>query len=721
VTARREGLALAAILLVYLALALGFSLAPPLEGAEELEHYRFIRTLVDTRALPDPYASWGGQYHQAPLYYLLQAPVKALIDDPDFEAVSTRLNPFYGHAFNSVSRDNKNLLLHRQDELFPFPARGTALATFAMRLVSIALGLGIVLAAYGVCRVVWPDRPDRRLLAVAVVAFHPHLVQVTATVNNDILLILLATLALGLTLVQVRDGPSWRLAVALGVVLGAALLAKVNATFLAIPVGVAILSDRRSWRYAAVILALAALIAGWWYLRNWIKYDDPTGGSVLFSATQPGEAIASGALAPDVGWPRLRFAYETFWARFGDGRVSVPDPVYAGYDALLVLSLAGLLAKAGLVARAGWSTIPRERIIQYAVIAVFGLTWIALLVYYASRAWSGIQGRYLLPGMAVWGVLIAAGLDAWTPRRLRWPMTAAMTLAMALTAAVCLWGYYLPAYGVEAAPEAIPHAVAYTFDGHARLMGAEAAQLSARPGDTVRFALYWQALEPTAEDLQTYLHSVDADVVRRDSYPATGNLLSTDWEPGQTWTEEYVIQIPEDAAPQHVYPLIAGLYDPVSERPLAARDAAGNEVTPIVGRVAIQGARSPLDPAYSFGGIIALGSPTLTTENPAPTLCLAWQSLARTPVDYHLAVHVVDAEGKVISQADTQPGGPDYPTGAWAPGEVITRCVPLEVPDLPASDWTVRLGLYNLADFTRLAAQDAAGNRLADDLIVVRP
>ena len=60
-----------------------------------------------------------------------------------------------------------------------------------------------------------------------------------------------------------RHGWTRRRAVWLGVVLGLALLTKVNATFLAFPVGVAVLSDlRRRWRGAVLVLALVILIAG---------------------------------------------------------------------------------------------------------------------------------------------------------------------------------------------------------------------------------------------------------------------------------------------------------------------------------------------------------------------------------------------------------------------------------------------------------------------------
>ena len=43
------------ILAAYVLLALSFSLGPIFEGPDEIEHYRFIRTMIQTHALPDPH------------------------------------------------------------------------------------------------------------------------------------------------------------------------------------------------------------------------------------------------------------------------------------------------------------------------------------------------------------------------------------------------------------------------------------------------------------------------------------------------------------------------------------------------------------------------------------------------------------------------------------------------------------------------------------------
>jgi hypothetical protein len=167
--------------------------------------------------------------------------------------------------------------------------------------------------------------------------------------------------------------------------------------------------------------------------------------------------------------------------------------------------------------------------------------------------------------------------------------------------------------------------------------------------------------------------------------------------------------------------LTAGLYDPVEGRPLAASDASGQPVTPWIGRLAIRGPRSPIVPDYRFGDVIGLVEPQLSRDGSRLNVCLRWVSLAETSVDYTVFVHVLDGDGSPIAQADAHPKNGAYPTGAWSPGEVIDDCVALDVPDLPLRGWSAQVGLYNLADLTRLPVRDRSGQALPDQAVTLSP
>jgi hypothetical protein len=498
--------------------------------------------------------------------------------------------------------------------------------------------------------------------------------------------------------------------------------------------------DRRAWRYVPILLVVIIAMAGWWYVRNLVLYGDLTAVGVLLE-TWKTETIRSGALALDVGLSRLPYAYQTYWARFGQGAVPVAQPIYVFFDALTIISALGLafwwakrlphplppspLRREGEpggqnspLHHSGEGPGVRQK--EILLLLVFGLSWLAALIYYASTAWSGNQGRYLLPGIAAWGALISLGLDQWTPRRLRAPVALSFVLILATVAAIAVFGYFLPSYRVSLVTDVPNRPLSLQYGDVAQLVGLSPATPKAHPGDLIRITLYWRALRPARTSLLAYLHSADSAVVKRDSLPGTGNLLSTDWQPGQTWAEHYVVVIPPDAPPQSVYPLLAGLYDPAAAQNLPAVNADGKPVEPVIGRIAISGPSQPFTPVYKFGENIGLAQPQLRRDGDRLQVCMRWLSLAPVSQDYQVFVHVLVGDGKEpFAQADFPPQNGRYPTGAWAPGEAVDDCATLDVSRLPVSGWRVALGLYDLDSQQRLPVRDAKGNLLPDNRVLV--
>jgi 4-amino-4-deoxy-L-arabinose transferase-like glycosyltransferase len=357
------------VLIAFVLLALAFSTGAIFEPPDEIEHYRYTRHVATEWTLPDPRAQFRGQFHHAPLYYALIAPFAALLPDSDFEQIDGRLNPYYPFEIDVPGSDNKNLYLHTRAEEFPaafLSSEGseTARAVHLLRLTSIALGAITVLVSYRIIRLLF-ESPAKRIIALGVVTFHPQFVYLSGSLNNDNLLFLLSAITLLIVLYAARHGMTWRLAAALGITLGAVLLTKVSAAFLVFPVGAAILLHRRWWRYIPVTAVLVVAIAGWWYVRNWALYGDPTLVSVLLQTWQA-EVIRPGEIALDVALQRIPYSYQTFWARFGQGAVPVHPAIYAFFDALIVI--AGI----GWVARLGVRRVPftRESLVMAGIVLI---------------------------------------------------------------------------------------------------------------------------------------------------------------------------------------------------------------------------------------------------------------------------------------------------------------------------------------------------------------
>jgi len=747
-----------AVILVYIALAIGFSLGPILEAPDEPAHFRYIRGLIETRALPDPAAHANVQAHQAPLYYALLVPPTLLLDDGSEALKLPPQNPFWGEAFAATGNDNKNLRLHSQSEQFPYANNSLALTIHIVRLFSVLLGALTLIVSAQIFRLLWPQRADLRLLALGIIAFWPQFDWLSSVLNNDNLLILLSTVVLWLLLRQQRDGSSWPSAAVLGLALAAALLSKASALFLAIPVGVALLLDfKQAWRHAALTLAIVLALAGWWYVRNWLLVGNISGWD---SAHDAGVILPGGAFAPLVALERLPFAYQGLWARFGNLSVPVGEPIYTFFDGLIFVSLVGLaiLAIKRLVAasdtapsqlrsqvslptpplrqaergtggeanaaRDSQSSIAR----QIAIVGSFILSWLIALIYLAGTAYVGNQGRYILPAIAGLAAMIALGVSAFIARPLRLHAASGGAAIMAAVSTISLFGFFYPAFRPLPAPSVIDHPLAYRFGDVAELVGVSPANPGGRPGDTITVTLYWKALKPSPASLITYFHSVDSVAVRRDSYPATGNLLATEWVAGQTWAERYVITLPPDAKTQTVDALTVGLYDAGTKQVLPAFDSAGNPVTPIVGRIAIHNPPSSFEPQYRFGGLIGMDAPIVTRQwanaSAGPVefeVCLRWIALARTPTDYHVFVHILAEPDQLIAQSDFEPKQARYPTSAWQPGEIVEDCVTLNVPYQQAASVIVATGMYDAATGDRLPVTDSAGRALDNAMIVIAP
>ncbi len=678
---------IAAVLIgVFTVLATAHTLIPIFEGPDEIAHYRYVRYLAENRALPPPAGLERGQYHQAPLYYALAAPVLAVVDDADFEQIAANENPYFGVSFNVPGNDNKAIFLHTAREDFPYTGSGTALAAHLIRLVSVACGVVTMIAAYGVFRLLWPGRAVIQLTALGLLATWNQFIYTASVINNDALLIALATVSLYVLLWAVKNGPSWRWAGVFGLVLGLALLSKSSALVLGFFVGVTVVLQPRFWRYVPLILVVCFGLAGFWYARNWMLVGDFTGMNAM------AETWSSEMIMPDnssnlrVGLVRSGYAYQTAWNRLGSGAISLPPPVYRVFDGLVLLAGGGLLVRLVRHIRSGGRAYQTRRQQIVVTVLVFTLIWWPMLIYFAGLAYSGNQGRYLLTAIVGWAALLTWGLLAWIPRRFKAVAGTGLVLAAGALAAVTYAGYVLPAYR-PLPSDVSADAPLYRYEDVAELLAVEQASDTVAGREHTTITLHWRALRPAERELLTYVHSLESEAIRRDSYPGTGTLRATEWERGQQWAERFVIRRAETAAPQQQVTLLAGLYDPAADAALPATTPKGETVIPEVGTLTIQGEPEPFEAAYIFGQTIGLAQPTVSGGE----VCLSWSARGDVSTNYAVYVHARTAGGEIVAQQDHRPKDGRYPTSGWLPGEVVSYCVAHPAPGAAE----VAVGLYN--------------------------
>jgi hypothetical protein len=88
-------------------------------------------------------------------------------------------------------------------------------------------------------------------------------------------------------------------------------------------------------------------------------------------------------------------------------------------------------------------------------------------------------------------------------------------------------------------------------------------------------------------------------------------------------------------------------------------------------------------------------------EGKSMQLVLTWQALGQIARDYKYFVHVWH-EGQVVAQADSMPGGYGYLTSWWAPHEVVSQTIPLDLGALAPGQYLLTSGIYDPATGERL-------------------
>jgi 4-amino-4-deoxy-L-arabinose transferase-like glycosyltransferase len=385
---------------------------PPWTGFEE-EEWRAQDKTIEDRQPEFVGGGWTTVAAYSPAYYALEAPIYAIADD---SSVFTRL--------------------------------------WLMRLLSVLMAAGTAVIAFFVGKELLPDVTWAPVASGAAVAFQPMFAQIGGAVNNDILLILLASLELYLLVRILRRGLTVLSGLAVGVVLGLGIMAKPNmyafVPVVAFALGWLLVRERQRWRSlvkpVALAVAAASLVTAgsyWAFHQSELVAGTatPTGGSegslrALLSYLWQWYVPALPFMrdywpsAGDISVPAWDIYFRGFWADFAHLDTAFPDWVYA------VLALVSLGAVPAIVLAVVRERERRSVLVGQVLVLASAVAATALLVTYRSylaliqsNVQPFAQGRYLLQTVVVVGAavaLAAKGLGA------RWGPVTAVALVTAL-------------------------------------------------------------------------------------------------------------------------------------------------------------------------------------------------------------------------------------------------------------------------------------------------
>jgi hypothetical protein len=279
-------------------------------------------------------------------------------------------------------------------------------------------------------------------------------------------------------------------------------------------------------------------------------------------------------------------------------------------------------------------------------------------------------------------------------------------------------------------PPEMAHPLNVDFNDEIRLLGYDLPNRRAKAGEGVPLVLYWQSLRRMTNSYIIFNRLLDAgqqswggyDRWPKETYPT--HL----WVPGEVVTDGFAVPV-DPAAPDGVYNIVIGLYDEADPSaqslPLFQAGQPLEATSVVIGPIKVGG--PPLgvgasDQAVSLDTILAveLGNPPvillrgydLVETDETLQLTLYWQSLAQTPVDWTIFVHLCSATGETVTQKDGPAGSGHYPSSLWDLGEIISDEIIIPIPSELSDEYNLVVGLYDLHTGVRLSIPDLINDEI---------
>lgn len=707
------------------------SVTPVFEASNEPCHYLYTRQLFGRAQVTDAGDLCSAEFRQPPLYYAIGAVFTAWGDDGGAHYQS---NP---HAVLGLpgTPHNRNALLHTgPDEALP---GGVIWRVRLLRLLSVIFSLGTVVLTYAMVEALLPGRRDLSLGTTALVAFNPQFLFISSTVNNVALVVLIITALFYVTLrlsngtIQFRHMP-----VALGIGVGLAALAHSIGwiALLLLPGALALAEHRRTGRVTRdammrpVLIAtgVSLLIGLWWYGLHASAY-----WRTLIGGDRADGGAAFGGVAHLV-----QQTFLSYWGVFGWANVPADELFYNVMRILTILGGSGLLI---ILAQAHWRRLDMRRYVEG--VGLFPAYWVAVVgLSFVFRTVMGIQpqGQMLFPAIAAISFFIFVGVIGWISRRYRYTVTLLFSGVLFAVSAAVPFRYIAPTYSppqrltMEQVPESI-HDLHIRFGDEMVLLGYSTPHDGIKVGNTLTVRLYWLALkriEKTHTMSMVVLGREGEQIGRMDSYPGAGGYPTHRWIPGEVIVDDYAIPIDADAAAPTAGVVRLSVRADDATDPLMASDLDGQSLggCPKIMQLRIA---PPVAEEYAaqypvkvgLGQQITLLGYDLSTEEPAAGdtwgVTLYWLAMRSIEHDYTVFIHLVDEEGEIVAQVDSQPVHDDYPTSLWRLNEQVRDHHLLQLPDdLPAGQYTLRVGLYRLETSERLPV---SGSEPSVDYVTFEP
>jgi 4-amino-4-deoxy-L-arabinose transferase-like glycosyltransferase len=729
--------------ILYLSVGLAYALVTPLfEKPDEDGHYGYVLYLRENHELPPLIFSEGfpSEYKQPPLYYVATWILTGWLPgtaDPD-QLLTT--NPYMDFSVPGYRNDNRNVFLH--------PPYLTPLILGA-RLVSLLFGLGTMLSSYYLALELFHKHSLVPIATAAVVGFQPQFLYIATAVNNDAAMAFFATLVLTVLVYRLQRDDFPRFTTVMGILLGLAVITKVSGLVLFPLTGLALLIIHRGLsrtlvRDSIVIVTVALLIGGWWYIRNGLLYGDPLSIGVHTSGDTPVRLFGS-RIRHD-----LLSTEHTFWSNLSRTFVSQmwldKVLVWWGRVSLVLLGVGLLLSRLNLPPWALDSGSRRSpwRLRTWIILLSWPLTFLLLLITYWTQEGSWAYGRLLFPAVAPIALCLVLGwVYAFPLERRRLSLTCgvgAVMIISSLLPASSIYPMYHPWHRSDG--ERAGQLVGTIYHDPdsgvrvARLISYSLPDPYVLPGAYLPIELCWDPLGRTEVPYAVLIQLLDLSQLDvygspgvwggRRTYPGLGNLPTDRWRLGEPFCDRILVHV-SPAAPTPLGAAIEiGFIEPETGKRLQASGPEGSpaDMSVLRGVPILDAGDLPTSERESTYVIDqAIGLNRVIVSTPAPDdmmVTLVWQSLQPVTYDATVFVHLLETNGDLLAQVDRQPLNGQFPTSYWLPGQVVTDTIRLSpLNDNYDGSVTLTVGMYTWPSLDRLPVLDSPGTLQPDNVIAI--
>ena len=325
------------VLIIFFFLGLCFNYYTPLwNPPDEERHFIYSEYIAQHHKLPDyrydPEGNIVSMAFHPPLYYLMGA----LLFVNDRELLEEKISINDGPGFNTLT--------HPKGE-WGSAYSGKVRTAYLLRLFSLILSGITLYLIYLTCLTIYPGDHTFASTTALFVATIPQFLHFSASISNETLSTTVSTAYLLSLIYSLKEPHKTKWLVIGGILLGLCLLTRTFSIFY-VPVTVCFMcwvyvrNKKALIKSLCIVFAMATSVSGWWYLRNWLKFDDP-----LFNKTV--ERVASWHL---LHTPLslhyiillIKKSFATFFGGFGSLQFTIPDYHLAVYGTVALLGTCGL-------------------------------------------------------------------------------------------------------------------------------------------------------------------------------------------------------------------------------------------------------------------------------------------------------------------------------------------------------------------------------------------